>query len=705
MISGFFKKLHDLTVTLRASILFIFISLFIITMLLIILVTTVRYTKSLMYVSKDLMEYASASVLRELTSNIKPAEFESRFSAYLIQKGVRKEEESELLPITVELNKTLPMAAGVFWGDRYGNFIYSKKEKNGTISTEIYKRQNLPATRIIISRDRTGKIIKQASSNDLSYDPRKRPWYIQVKKERKAIWTNIYLFKPSTELEKTSNPELGITSIAPVFKNGQLYGAFGVDINLNDLFQFVKNQKVTPNGYSFIITTEGKLIAYPDKKPFTEITISSEKFINVHDNSIPLISISLDKYIKSGQKKLLFSYDYEGETYIIAYQSIPALASHGWLVGVIVPKSDFTKELEQMNMITISISFIILILGIILVSHLISHIVKPIKALVAETENIKHFNLDGEIQINSKIKEVIYLRDAIRSMKIGLKLFQRYIPKILVRQLIESGENIRIGGVRKKLAIFFSDIEYFTTITEKTDPNILIIQMGEYFEELTQIIISEKGTLDKYIGDSIMAFWGAPLSDEHPCHHAANAALRCQSKLDALNVIWAKKGNSILFTRIGIHMGDAIVGNLGSSERLNYTAVGDSINIASRLEQINKNYKTKIIVSDTVYEQIKDKFILRMIDWVVVRGRSQSCFIYELLSDDILKVEFDLAAYSPFFEQGFLAYTQQRWDDAIAYFRTCLEIYPTDTIAPIFIARCQHFKSEPPEPWWNGIME
>jgi adenylate cyclase len=331
--------------------------------------------------------------------------------------------------------------------------------------------------------------------------------------------------------------------------------------------------------------------------------------------------------------------------------------------------------------------------------------VKPIKKLAAETEKIKNFNLDSDIPIKSKIKEVIYLRDAIRSMKIGLKLFQRYIPKVLVRQLIESGEDIRVGGIRKKLVVFFSDIENFTTITEKTEPNQLIIQMSEYFEELTQIIINEKGTLDKYIGDSIMAFWGSPLPVRRPCHHAANTALRCQLKLNELNAIWTKKGNSVLLTRIGIHIGDAIVGNLGSSERLNYTAIGDSINIASRLEEINKNYKTKIIVSDTVYEEIKDQFILRLIDCVVVKGRTQSCHIYELLGNDIQKIEFDLVAYIPLFNQGFLAYKQQRWTDAIIAFTRCLEIYPKDTIAPIFIIRCQHFKSEPPASGWDGTTD
>lgn len=666
-------------------------------MLSIILVTTVRYTESLMYVSQKLMESVSSAVLRELNTNIKPASVEAEFTAHLIGSGFIKNDVSEMVPVTIELLKTLPQVVAAHVGDERGNFISSRKEQNGTVTTEIYKRENSVATRVTLYRDMNHKIIKQTSSTDVSYDPRVRPWYIQAKKDKKTIWTDIYPFKHLITM--------GITTAAPINQDGKFYGVFGIDIDLNDLAKFVKNLKITPNGYAFIITEKEDLIAYPDRYPFTEIHLSNDQFINVHTNSIPIISKSLDIYKQSGKKKLVFSYDYNNETFMVTYLPVPALASYGWLIGVVVPKSDFTSDLEKMNKTTLGISFFILALGILLVSGLISRIVQPIKSLAIETEEIKHFNLDSEIIIKSKIKEVIYLRDAIHSMKIGLKLFQRYIPKILVRQLIESGEDIRVGGIRKKLAIFFSDIENFTTIAEKTEPNLLMIQMGEYLEELTQIIINEKGTIDKYIGDSIMAFWGSPLPDNHPCHHAAQAALRCQLKINELNATWTQQGKTVFFTRIGIHTGDAIVGNLGSSERINYTAIGDSINVASRLEQINKNYKTKIIVSEAVYEEIKDKFILRMIDYVVVKGRTQSFAIYELLGDDIKKIDFDLAAYTPFFEQGFLAYKQQRWDDAFIAFLKCLEIYPTDAIAPIFIARCQRYKSEPPEPGWNGTMD
>ena len=685
-----------MVVTLRFSILFIFISLYILTSSLITVVTSIRYTKSLTYVASELMDHVSASVSRELITSIRPAAAETLFSAKLIEQGVLKENQEQLIPYTLNLVKTLPSIVGVYWSDIYGNLVYSRKELDGTVSTEIYNRKTSPATRLIIYRDKEDNSIKKVVSTDLQYDPRLRPWYVQVEKEKKSIWTDIYIFKPVNDL--------GITSASPIFKKGAFYGAFGIDINLGYLSKFVNQQKIKNNGFTFIITKKGKLIANPQNAIFAQQGLSKEEFRDVNKVSLPLISRSLDKYLHSKQNSRVFSYRHDGENYMVSYEPIKALESFGWLVGVIVPEKDFTSDLQKMHQITLFFCAIILILGALLVSSLITHIMSPIKLLVQETEKIKLFELDGELTIKSRIKEIIYLRDAIHSMKIGLKLFQKYIPKILVKQLIESGEDIRIGGVRKQLAVFFSDIENFATISEKTDPNLLMNQLGEYFEELTLIIISERGTIDKYIGDSIMAFWGSPLREALPCQHAASAALRCQLKLDELNDKWEKEGKARLFTRIGIHSGEAIVGNLGSSERLNYTAVGDTINVASRLENINKNYKTKIIVSDAVYEEIKDRFTLRLVDCVVVKGRTKSSHIYELLSDKDCRVEFNVTAYRPIFAKGFKAYQQQHWDKAISYFKQCLEVYPEDNIAPIFIERCTQFKVTPPPAEWKGIM-
>ncbi len=166
------------------------------------------------------------------------------------------------------------------------------------------------------------------------------------------------------------------------------------------------------------------------------------------------------------------------------------------------------------------------------------------------------------------------------------------------------------------------------------EPEKLMSHLCDYFEELSKIISSEKGTIDKYIGDSIMAFWGAPLEDKRHCFHACMAALRCKARLEKLNLMWEKQNKPPLITSIGIHTGKAIVGNIGSSTRLNYTAIGDTINFTSRLELQSKRFGSVIIVSDDVVNAVKGQFIFRFIEKANIRGKSGAHNIYELVDKE-----------------------------------------------------------------------
>lgn len=675
-------KTKHLLFSLRFSILFIFVTLFLFTMLLIVAIRSATFEKELSYTSFGLMRYASSAVLQELNAGLRPAEIESKFSAKLIEKNILKDNVAELVPYTFYLVSTLPLVQRAFWADEDGHFIFSEKEDDGSITTEIYDFRLTPKTHKVIHRNKDGNIIKQELSINSSSSGKLESWFIQAKKEKQFFWTDIRLFHPHLHR--------GVTAATPVIRKGQFYGVFGLDITLGYLTEFITNQHVSRNGFSFIITKDENLVAYPEREPFTQIMNRPHQLINVHAISLPLIDASIDHFKKTGERE--FTLSNQGETYLITYERVKALEKYGWLIGVVTPRSDFISALQKLNLITLIVNLIILIIGIIIVSKLVTKIVKPINALARETEKIQRFELEGEVKIDSRIKEVVRLADAVQSMKSGLKQFQKYVPKILVRQLIESGEDIRVGGERKELVVLFSDIENFTTIAEDMDANELMLQVGEYFEALSQIITRENGTIDKYIGDSVMAFWGAPLPENEPCNRAARSALLCQEKVIELNANWEKQGQPRLVTRIGIHTGEAIVGNFGSSERLNYTALGDTVNLTSRLEAINKIYKTKIIVSEAVYQNIKDCFVLRMVDCVALKGRKGVSRIYELLSDDISKLSFDLNAYRSEFDKAYMAYDQKLWDDAIIHFKNCMNIYPKDTIAPIFIDKCERFK-------------
>jgi adenylate cyclase len=201
----------------------------------------------------------------------------------------------------------------------------------------------------------------------------------------------------------------------------------------------------------------------------------------------------------------------------------------------------------------------------------------------------------------------------------------------VVRQLLDRGEAARLGGRNEKLTILFSDLENFATVSEAMPPEALVQHIAPYFEAMLDELQQARATVDKFIGDSIMAFWGAPLDD--PDHHARamGAIWQCRQAVEVLNARWKNRGALELRTRFGLAYGNAVVGNVGTSQRLNYTALGDTVNLASRLENLNKYYGTQILAAEPIPELTGEGFIFRRVDVVAVKGRSGEVAIYELL--------------------------------------------------------------------------
>jgi len=689
------NKAKNFIVTLRVSILAIFVILFVAGIFSLIFISYIRSTENMSYIALRLMQQLSSTVFYDIVDDkLGPVEFEARFSAELAEQGIIDPKRfDEWVMYTMDLVRRVPILQSAYWGDESGSYVIAREENDSSITTEIINRQVTPAIHQFIYRDPKGNILKQVFSNDFHYDPRVRPWYEQGKAKKQFGWTDIYVYQPSGLL--------GVTASAPVHaKNGHLVGVFGLSVSLYYLSKSIEHEWMGDHGIVYIVTDKGKLVAFPDLAKLQQVTNNLHDLVDVHDMPPLWLGKSFDIYKSTSKGQ--FAFVMEGKRYLATYIPMPLRKSHPWIVGVVAPEDDFIAQLKHTHMITTLVGFLILILGIMLMSLLSAKIAHPLRRLVKETEKIKRFELNDEGYVRSRITEVLYLSEAIYAMKKGLRSFQKYVPSGLVRQLIETGEDARIGGIKKPLAIFFSDIKGFTPIAESMDPDQLMKHLCEYFDEMSKIIIEQGGTVDKYMGDSIMAFWGAPLSTEEPCQRAASVALKCQQQLAELNKKWISQGMPDFSARIGIHWGEAIVGNLGSTERLNYTAIGDAINMASRLEGINKIYDTQILVSESVYQLIKNQFILRKLDYMTVKGKTAASFIYELVAEEGAKTPFDVRHYNSFFEQGFTAYQQRHWDEAIAHFKQCFSVYPTDKVAAIFIKRCETFKVTPPSSQWNG---
>jgi len=209
--------------------------------------------------------------------------------------------------------------------------------------------------------------------------------------------------------------------------------------------------------------------------------------------------------------------------------------------------------------------------------------------------------------------------------------FSKFVSASVVDELLKDPSKVKLGGEKKILTVLFSDIRGFTSISEQLTPEELVEHLNIYLQAMTDIVIDTEGTLDKYIGDAIMAFWGAPIELENHALKSCQAALRMMDKMAEINNVWEHEKKPVLDIGIGINTGDMVVGCMGSSSRMDYTLMGDNVNLGSRLEGTNKVYRTNIIISDFTYQYVKDHVIVRELDLIRVKGKALPVKIYELI--------------------------------------------------------------------------
>ena len=210
------------------------------------------------------------------------------------------------------------------------------------------------------------------------------------------------------------------------------------------------------------------------------------------------------------------------------------------------------------------------------------------------------------------------------------KLFSRYVPKDVYEQLMDDPARAALGGRRRRMTVLFSDVRGFTAMSEKVAPEQVVSLLNEYFSRMVRILFEHRGTLDKFVGDMVMGLFGAPLDDDDHAEHAVQAALAMTRELDELNAEWEAAGRPRLDIGIGISTGDMVAGNIGSDTIMSYTVIGDTVNLGARLESLNKDYGSRIIISEATREALKGRYDIRPLGEVVVKGKSRPVAIYEV---------------------------------------------------------------------------
>ena len=354
------------------------------------------------------------------------------------------------------------------------------------------------------------------------------------------------------------------------------------------------------------------------------------------------------------------------------------------LTGILLPRLSAIKKIlfaSGLFIIHILICYVFFIFF-----GLWVNIVYPLLAIVLMYTSLTLFYYITEERARKKIKGY----------------FDMYVSSSVVNEMLKDTEGLKLGGDKKDISVLFSDIRGFTTISEGLTPEELVHLMKEYLTVMTDIVFKYDGTLDKYIGDELMALYGAPLDQpDHPAR-ACSSALEMMEGLKRLNNKWIEEGKNPLDIGIGINTGMMMVGIMGSDQRFDYTAMGDAVNLGSRLEGANKEYNTNILISESTFERVKDEFYCMELDSVRVKGKTLPVRIFQLLGErGVYTINQEAINY---FHRGLQLYKEQKWDKAIEVFHTVTAMVKDIYAAELYIKRCLDLKSNPPPPGWDGVF-
>ena len=337
---------------------------------------------------------------------------------------------------------------------------------------------------------------------------------------------------------------------------------------------------------------------------------------------------------------------------------------------------------------------------------------RPLRRLAAEMERIGQFELDTPDRRGSVFREFSIMDQAVTGMKHSLRSFGRFVPRDLVRNMLASGQPAELSAGSRDLTVFFSDIAGFTSLAETLPPDELVAVMERYFAAMVREVKGTGGTVDKFIGDAVMAFWNAPQAVEaHPLC-GVRTALRCRAVIASMTADDRADGSDdiddvtrtamrSLHTRMGLTTGTAVVGNVGTAERMNYTAMGDTVNLAARLEALNKAYGTEVLVSQSVRDACGDAIVFRAVDVVAVKGKTLGVGVYEPLAEAADATD-EQIALADACERALSFYMIRAFDRAVTAWDAALEARPDDPVAIRMAARALAYVADPPPKDWDG---
>jgi adenylate cyclase len=422
----------------------------------------------------------------------------------------------------------------------------------------------------------------------------------------------------------------------PIVRDGVLVGTSGATITPNVLSKFLADHRASPNSTTLIaspLTLAIIATSHQDTSVRTQggkLEVARLESVNDED-----VREAYRLQRQNRQKQFVFRSPRNGEDISASFADFAESSGLPWEAIVLTPVDDFIGQLKKTNREIVLIIVVLSLVELVAIYLLARRLARPIESISEQLRSVESLSFEPQpataAATPSGVREIAQLQSAASLLRNSLKSFASFAPVDVVRDLIRSGVPLALGVEKRFLTVVFVDLENFSTQAELSTPDALLEQMSVYFDKVSEAFTLEGGTIDKFIGDGVMAFWGAPQAQPDHAVRACAGALRAVRRMDAVNEIWRREGKPTFRLRVGLHCGDVLVGNVGSPNRFSYTVMGDVVNVAARLEGINKEYGTSICVSDAILEAAGSKVVVKPLQKVQVKGRRQEVMVYELL--------------------------------------------------------------------------
>ena len=512
------------------------------------------------------------------------------------------------------------------------------------------------------------------------YDPRGRDWYT-LAAEKGFTWTKPYSF--------FSGGGKGISASLPIKNSdGTFRGVISLAISLDQLSQYLKSIRKNSNVDIFVSLPDGSLVASSAMSEDSNSAVAFRAALRKARKGVELIP----------EETKLISDATHDDPYSVTFYPFTRNGFLLWSIAVVIPENTYMGIVTQNTYMTLTVGLLALALALGAGYFISDRIATPLRKISYDLEKIARFNLTNDTPPPSFIEEIAIVGDAVSRMKAGLRSFSRFVPHDVVRKILSSGHEIGLGGEIRELTLHFSDLANFSTFCEDLSPTEVVRNLAEYLEIMTNVLHEYNGTVIQYTGDGLFSFFNAPIIDKDHATNAVSSALIIQQKLAEANKRRTSNGLFQFNNRIGLHTAEVVVGNIGTEKKLAYSAIGDGVNLASRLEGLNKIYGTAIIASAAVHELTADHYLWRRLDKVAVFGRAAPTVIYEpiRLLESATDDERNACAL---YEAALQEYFSGQFRFARDKFAKL-----TDSASKKMCERCEDFLKIPPSPEWDGTF-